>query len=127
MKTVETVCVRCHLDILPYMRVTRCLFCHTRVSVGDYCAIHTCHVVIFLPYTRIARYRYAASTDNTEGGRAQHSPVSISLFKPKGMLLTEGLLVVQEALIDTLKSDLLGIEHGASSMPWPSITAQPGK
>ena len=42
-------------------------------------AIRACHTMIILPYARIARYWYAASTDDTEGGRAQRSSGVISM------------------------------------------------
>ena len=51
--------------ILPYTRVTYAQF-----------AIHACHVMIILPYMRIAFYRYVTPT---EDGRAQRSPGSISM------------------------------------------------
>ena len=49
--------------------------CHTHVSHDADFAIHACHAMISLQYTRIARYRYAATTDDTEGGRAALLPV----------------------------------------------------
>ena len=39
--------------------------------------------MIILPYMRIARYQYAASTDDTEDGRAQRSQGSISMGMDK--------------------------------------------
>ena len=64
-----------------------------KISIRDCCmhqikglcalpfAIHASHVMIILPYTRIAWYRNAASTVDTEGGRAQRSAGSISMVK----------------------------------------------
>ena len=65
MKTLQTVYVQCHLSIHA---------CHVMLI---FC-IHACQAMIILPYLRIAQYRYAASINDTEGGRAQHSPGSIS-------------------------------------------------
>ena len=65
MNTLETVYVRRHLAIHA---------CHVMLILP-----YVSHAMITLPYTRIARHPYAASTDNTEGGRAQRSPGSISM------------------------------------------------
>ena len=46
-------------------------------------AIRACHKMIIFPYARIARYLSAASTDDTEGGRAQRSPGSMSMVPTK--------------------------------------------
>ena len=60
-------------DILP--------FCQTRVSCDAHFATYACYAMIILPYTHIPRYQYAASTQNTEGGRAQRSLGSISMVQ----------------------------------------------
>ena len=95
-----SLCVRFHCETTfmdahtPFLlRVYDKIFCHTMtssltnehtrngVSVLTSChfVIHASHAMIILPYARIAWYRYAASTDDTEGGRAQRSPGSISM------------------------------------------------
>ena len=61
-------------------------FCHTRVSRDADFAIHASRAMSILPYTRIAWYRHAASTDDTEGSRAQHSPGCISMQFPQAFL-----------------------------------------
>ena len=54
-------------------------FCHSLASRDAHFAVHECHAMIVLPYTRITWCRYVASTENKEGGRVQHSPGYVSM------------------------------------------------
>ena len=55
--------------------------CHKGVSHDAHFAIQACHAMIILPYTRIAWYRYAVSTDDTEAAELSVFPSSISMIQ----------------------------------------------